>query len=111
LGAPARFCASQRDGEETRIDINLPSSFFSQFPELSASPVPAQLDARMDAHTRLLLEVPIGRTIVRLAMPNGFFGASALIIFGVINRASVFLQAWFAQRREPLLAVLGRNEA
>jgi hypothetical protein len=65
----------------------------------------------MDAHTRLLLEVPIGRTIVRLAMPNGFFGASALIIFGVINRASVFLQAWFAQRREPLLAVLGRNEA
>jgi len=47
LGAPTRFCVSQRDGEETRIDINLPSSFFSQFPELSASPIPAQLDARM----------------------------------------------------------------
>jgi hypothetical protein len=49
LGAPTRFCVSQRDGEETRIDIDLPTSFFSQFPELSASPVPAQLDARMIA--------------------------------------------------------------
>jgi len=47
LGAPTRFCVSQRDGEETRIDVDLPSSFFSQFPELSASPVPAELDARM----------------------------------------------------------------
>jgi uncharacterized protein (DUF302 family) len=47
LGAPTRFCVSQRDGEETRIDIDLPTSFFSQFPELSASPVPAQLDAGM----------------------------------------------------------------
>jgi hypothetical protein len=47
LGAPTRFCVSQRDGEGTRIDIDLPSLFFSQFPELSASPVPAQLDARM----------------------------------------------------------------
>jgi uncharacterized protein (DUF302 family) len=47
LGAPTRFCVSQRDGEETRIDIDLPSSLFSQFPELSASLVPAELDARM----------------------------------------------------------------
>jgi uncharacterized protein (DUF302 family) len=47
LGAPTRFCVSQRDGEETRIDIDLPTSFFGQFPELSPSPVPAQLDARM----------------------------------------------------------------
>jgi hypothetical protein len=47
LGAPTGFCVSQRDGEETRIDIDLPTSFFSQFPELSASPVPAQLGARM----------------------------------------------------------------
>jgi uncharacterized protein (DUF302 family) len=47
LGAPTRFCVSQRDGEETRIDIDLPTSFFSQFPELSASSVPAQLDAGM----------------------------------------------------------------
>jgi uncharacterized protein (DUF302 family) len=47
LGAPTRFCVSQRDGEETRIDVNLPSLFFRQFPELNASPIPAELDARM----------------------------------------------------------------
>jgi hypothetical protein len=47
IGAPTRFCVSQRDGEETRIDIDLPSSFLSQFPELNASQVPAELDARM----------------------------------------------------------------
>jgi uncharacterized protein (DUF302 family) len=47
LGAPTRFCVSQRDAEDTRIDIDLPTSFFRQFPELSASTVPAQLDARM----------------------------------------------------------------
>jgi hypothetical protein len=43
LGAPTRFCVSQRDDEDTRIDIDLPTSFFGQFPELSGSPVPAQL--------------------------------------------------------------------
>jgi uncharacterized protein (DUF302 family) len=47
LGAPTRFCVSQRDGDRTRIDIDLPSAFFSQFPELSESEVPAELDARM----------------------------------------------------------------
>jgi uncharacterized protein (DUF302 family) len=47
LGAPVRFCVSQRDREDTRIDIDSPTSFFSQFPELSASPVPAELDKRM----------------------------------------------------------------
>jgi hypothetical protein len=48
LGAPVRFCVSQRDGEEeTRIDIDEPSSFFSQFPELKASDVPAELDEKM----------------------------------------------------------------
>jgi hypothetical protein len=47
LGAPVRFCVSQREGEETRIDIDLPTAFFSQFPELRESPVPAELDARM----------------------------------------------------------------
>jgi hypothetical protein len=47
LGAPTRFCVSQRPSEETRIDIDLPSSFFSQFPEVSDSPVPAELDARV----------------------------------------------------------------
>ena len=47
LGAPVRFCVSQRDGEDTRIDIDRPTSFHSQFPELSASAVPAEKDARM----------------------------------------------------------------
>jgi uncharacterized protein (DUF302 family) len=47
LGAPVRFCVSQRQGEQTRIDIDLPSSFFRQFPELRDSPVPAELDSRM----------------------------------------------------------------
>src|SRR5277367_7080560 len=47
LGAPVRFCVSQRDGEDARIDIDLPTSFFSQFPDLDASPVPKLLDDRM----------------------------------------------------------------
>ena len=47
LGAPVRFCVSQRDGEETRIDIDQPTSFFSQFPELRTSSVPAELSERM----------------------------------------------------------------
>jgi len=47
LGAPVRFCVSQRDGQEARIDIDLPSSFFSQFPEMKDSPVPQELDDRM----------------------------------------------------------------
>ena len=47
LGAPVRFCVSQRDGEETRIDIDQPTSFFSQFPELRTSSVPAELSDRM----------------------------------------------------------------
>src|ERR1700675_2042902 len=44
LGAPVRVCVSQRDGEETRIDMELPSSLFSAFPELQPSSVPALLD-------------------------------------------------------------------
>src|ERR1700736_4741109 len=44
LGAPVRICVSQRDGEETRIDIVLPSAFFSKFPETQPSTVPALLD-------------------------------------------------------------------
>lgn len=47
LGAPVRFCVSQRDGEDTRIDIDRPTSFDSQFPELSPSGVPAEKDALM----------------------------------------------------------------
>jgi hypothetical protein len=42
-----RFCVSQKDGEDARIDIDLPTSFFSQFPEMTDSPVPQILDDRM----------------------------------------------------------------
>ncbi|MCW2935212.1 MAG: hypothetical protein JWM19_6174 [Actinomycetia bacterium] len=47
LGAPVRICVSQRDGEETRIDMDQPSAFFSQFPEMAQSDVPKLLDAQM----------------------------------------------------------------
>jgi hypothetical protein len=40
-------CVSQRDGEETRIDMDLPSAVFSKFPETRESEVPALLDAEM----------------------------------------------------------------
>ena len=35
LGAPVRVCVSQRDGEETRIDLDQVTAFFSQFPDLA----------------------------------------------------------------------------
>jgi hypothetical protein len=38
---------SQRDGEDTRIDMDLPSAFFSKFPEMQRSSVPALLDAKL----------------------------------------------------------------
>src|ERR1700721_288449 len=41
LGAPVRICVSQRDGEETRIDMDLPSAFFSKFPEMRRPSVPS----------------------------------------------------------------------
>src|ERR1700737_2232993 len=47
LGAPVRICVSQREGEETRIDMELPSALFSTFPELQPSSVPALLDAKL----------------------------------------------------------------
>jgi hypothetical protein len=47
LGAPVRVCVSQRDGEETRIDMDIPSAFFSKFPETRPSPVPALLDEKL----------------------------------------------------------------
>jgi uncharacterized protein (DUF302 family) len=47
LGAPVRICVSQRDGEETRIDMDLPSAFFSKFPETGPSAVPALLDEKL----------------------------------------------------------------
>jgi hypothetical protein len=37
LGAPVRVCVSQRDGGQTRIDMDLPSAFFKKFPEMRAS--------------------------------------------------------------------------
>jgi uncharacterized protein (DUF302 family) len=47
LGAPVRICVSQRDGEQTRIDMDLPSAFFGKFPEMRESDVPELLDAEM----------------------------------------------------------------
>ena len=47
LGAPVRVCVSQRDGEETRIDLDQASAFFSQFPETRPSEVPKLLDTEM----------------------------------------------------------------
>ena len=47
LGAPVRICVSQRDGEETRIDMDQVSAFFSKFPETGQSGVPQLLDAEM----------------------------------------------------------------
>ena len=44
LGAPVRICVSQRDGEQTRIDMDQNVSFFSKFPEMKPSSVPALLD-------------------------------------------------------------------
>jgi hypothetical protein len=52
LGAPVRLCVSQRDGEATRIDLDQPTSFFSQIPELQASTVPALLDEKMIGYLR-----------------------------------------------------------
>jgi uncharacterized protein (DUF302 family) len=47
LGVPVRICVSQRDGEQTRIDMDQQVSFFSKFPEMKPSSVPALLDAKM----------------------------------------------------------------
>ena len=47
LGAPVRVCVSQRDGEQTRIDMELPSAFFTMFPETRPSSVPALLDEKL----------------------------------------------------------------
>ncbi|MER5793777.1 DUF302 domain-containing protein [Streptomyces sp. NPDC001980] len=44
LGAPVRISVSQRDGEQTRIDVDQPSAFFSQFHEMQGSDVPGRLD-------------------------------------------------------------------
>ena len=47
LGAPVRVCVSQRDGEQTRIDLDQVTPFFSKFPETAPSDVPQLLDTKM----------------------------------------------------------------
>src|ERR1700726_2869467 len=47
LGAPVRICVSQRDGEQTRIDMDDQLSFFSKFPEMKPSSVPALLNEKL----------------------------------------------------------------
>jgi putative MATE family efflux protein len=48
------------------------------------------LEAAMDARTRLLLEAPVGRTIVRLAMPN--------VVVMVIQSAIGLIETWFVAK-------------
>jgi hypothetical protein len=50
LGAPVRVCISQGEGEDVRIDVDEPTAFFSQFPELKNSKVPAILDKDLVNH-------------------------------------------------------------
>ena len=50
LGAPVRVCISQNKGEDVRIDVDEPTAFFSQFPELKDSKVPAILDRDLIKH-------------------------------------------------------------
>ena len=47
LGAPVRICVSQRDGEQTRIDMDDQLSFFSKVPEMKPSSVPALLNEKL----------------------------------------------------------------
>jgi hypothetical protein len=50
LGAPVRVCISQNKGQDVRIDVDEPTAFFSQFPELKDSKVPAILDRDLIKH-------------------------------------------------------------
>jgi uncharacterized protein (DUF302 family) len=54
LGAPVRICVSQRDGEQTRIDMDDQVSFFSKFMEMKPSSVPALLNEKL---TRFFQEI------------------------------------------------------
>jgi uncharacterized protein (DUF302 family) len=47
LGAPVRVCVSQRDDEETRVDLDQVTAFFSKFPETAPSDVPQLLDTKL----------------------------------------------------------------
>ena len=44
------MCISQQDGEDVRIDLDEPTAFFSQFPELKESKVLAILDKDLVDH-------------------------------------------------------------
>jgi hypothetical protein len=50
LGAPVRVCVSQQEGEDVRIDLDEPTAFFSQFPEMKESKVPGILDRDLVKH-------------------------------------------------------------
>jgi hypothetical protein len=50
LGAPVRVCISRKEGEDVRIDLDEPTAFFSQFPELRGSKVPGILDRDLVKH-------------------------------------------------------------
>lgn len=50
LGAPVRVCVSQNEGEDVRIDLDEPTAFFSQLPELRGSEVPSLLDRDLVKH-------------------------------------------------------------
>jgi hypothetical protein len=49
-----RICVSQRDGEQTRIDMDDQVSFFSKFVEMKPSTVPTLLNEKL---TRFFEEV------------------------------------------------------
>jgi uncharacterized protein (DUF302 family) len=50
LGAPVRVCVSQQEGQDVRIDLDEPTAFFSQFPEMKESKVPGILDRDLVKH-------------------------------------------------------------
>jgi hypothetical protein len=43
-------CVSQNEGEDVRIDLDEPTAFFSQLPELRGSEVPSLLDRDLVKH-------------------------------------------------------------
>jgi hypothetical protein len=45
-----RVCVSRQEGEDVRIDLDEPTAFFSQFPEMKESKVPAILDRGLVKH-------------------------------------------------------------
>ena len=56
LGAPVRVCVSKQEGEDVRIDLDEPTAFFSQFPQLKESKVPAILDRDLVGYLKKFAE-------------------------------------------------------